>query len=1129
MIQVGAMHGRPLIQVESRTNNIKHGLDMDDDSDEAYEEEQRSMWDAFDKEIAEAPAGVSRSFPPLDATAPVEGARVQVRPRSPIRSKEKATRQSLLLPLPEAAAAQSFLLPSFPSLDNEELSDNVEKDAPTSKEESNEGCTDSNLKGGCKAKARHVQLPTSEDALDAGSEHDDDAQRGSILKFLRSGEGPVPRGSKRFRRSKGKEDADAPRRKRPTKPAGRAASGQPSTSRVAMDLTRSSEDEEEDADAEVPMLRSHASLDRGKRTLAFHGTQPPPPRKKVSGNACPDGEHLHAHLADTVWGGWGGSAARRNAGMMNAAEALSNVSVASSLAMAASHTPGRSSTRGSGGGAAGAADRGAGGSAGSSRSGAAGGMQAGAADRGAGGSADAGAQPRFAPRELVTLLQTEHDVHEFMHLVNSNLWIVSETEPHSNIMVVVYQLGKLARSIEVPINMLQQSDSPLPLPRSCKNFIDNFFMQAQKLAEFSLLAKQKKKKVDAIAATPDHRLISRANSRVVVKPIVPAYRGEPDGARELFQKKLAGMEGDHDAFPPGMPDEEPSRELQEAAAAEAAARKAAAAASDAIIARTNEELALAKTEMRAATLATRRLLEEQRRREVRQSEEEGTRLLLSLFNADERNDARNARNDARAEQAQERQSRQQQDEQLKRDKQRRTSPAFLIHLISQVTSVEGERQNNNLRSFKLDLMAKIAKWADGKTFFKMDGQWVRIVQFEISCIMQGLTMLDHAFKYASLNMTDAHTPAQAAHAEVQQAPQTPQGGTEPTPLPADRLIIVARDRQALDNARLLVDRFDEDGNIERVLVLNRRLVKEVKATKKRPMPAQVDDLNPHGRPPQETYNFTELLNVHAAGASALAVHATEGAVDVELEAATGCISPSLLRSLSMHVGEPSTTPVDDDSVLARVSDIVLEDQQMLISLGGIESTANDIAAGSAVGAEAFVEISGAVKAHLHTSTFISLMMDVARARQVLNILPETVQLNPEQLTAIFRERHLSLHADKNVGRSKEWQEEADETLAQVGAACNLLRKHYHSTRHLSYRVADTSQPAVATHPAVAAGSTEETAAASREHPIIEDIPMPTAPTRMLTMAAPELIAWCDQHKLDYTGLMFSRWNQELGK
>ena len=53
MIQVGAMHGRPLIQVESRTNNIKHGLDMDDDSDEAYEEEQRSMWDAFDKEMQE--------------------------------------------------------------------------------------------------------------------------------------------------------------------------------------------------------------------------------------------------------------------------------------------------------------------------------------------------------------------------------------------------------------------------------------------------------------------------------------------------------------------------------------------------------------------------------------------------------------------------------------------------------------------------------------------------------------------------------------------------------------------------------------------------------------------------------------------------------------------------------------------------------------------------------------------------------------------------------------------------------------------------------------------------------------------------------------------------------------------
>jgi hypothetical protein len=374
--------------------------------------------------------------------------------------------------------------------------------------------------------------------------------------------------------------------------------------------------------------------------------------------------------------------------------------------------------------------------------------------------------------------------------------------------------------------------------------------------------------------------------------------------------------------------------------------------------------------------------------------------------------------------------------------------------------------------------------------------------------------------------------AAAAATAAAKAVATP----HPTPLPVDRLIIVARDRQALDNARLLVDRFDEDGNIERVLVLNRRLVKEVKATKKRPMPAQVDDLNPHGRPPQETHNFTELLNVHAAGASAPARDATEDAVHATLEAQleqpdeeTGCISAGLLRALSMNVGEASTTSVDDDSLFARVHDVLHDDQQLLISAGGTQSTAHDIAAGSAVGAEdtandtpgPFVEISGAVIAHLHTSTFIRLMLDVVRARQVLNILPATVELNPEQLTAIFRERHMTLHADKNVGKSKQWQEQADATLAQVVAACNLLRKHYHSTRHHTYRIADTSIP-----PAVAAGSTGRTADAS-----IDDGDPPTDRTRTLTMAAPEVIAWCDQQTppQDYRDLTFARWNQELRK
>ena len=856
--------------------------------------------------------------------------------------------------------------------------------------------------------------------------------------------------------------------------------------RKVQPLSKGSEDEQE----ETPMLRSSASLDRTKHAIVFGGTQPPVP----SGN--------------TLFGGWGGSAARQAAGITSAAQTLRDVSVASSLAMAASHTPGRSNTSRSGaGGSAGAA----GGSAGGRRSGAAGGGQAGAAGGGEGGSADAGAQPRFATAELVTLLATEHDFHEFMHLDGLNLWIVSETEHDSNIMLVVYQHGNQgpARSIEVPINMLQQRDEPLPLPTKCKTFIATFFAQAAELAKFSRLKKQTQNKVNAIAATPDILLITRANSRVAVQPTVPAYRGEPNRARELFEQRLAYMGSNHDAFPPPMPDEAPSRELQKAAAAEAAAARAAAVASDAIITRNNEELARAKKEARAAALETRRLLQEIKRREERQSEEEGNSLMRSLFNAD-------IRNDARAQEAQERQSRLQQDDQLKRDKQRRTSPAFLIRLISQVTSVVGQRQNNNFRGFKLDLMAKIAKWADGKTFFKMDGQWVRIVQFEISYILQSLTMLDHDFKYASLNMTDA---------------QTLQGGNETAPLPADRLIIVARDRQDLDNAALVVDRFDEDGHIERVLVWNSRLVKEVKATKKRAMPPEVDELNPHGRPPQETYNFTELLNVPAAGASAPARDATEDAVDAALEAQldqpdeeTGCISPGLLRSLSMNVGEASTTSVNDDSVLARVSDIVLQDQQQLISLGGIESTANDIAAGSAVGAEAFVEISGAVIAHLHTSTFIRLMMDVWRARKVLNILNGVVLLNPEQLHAIYMERHLQLHADKNVGKPKEWQVAADKTLAEVVAACNLLRKHYYSTRDYSYRVADP-----ASLPAVAAGSTEETAAASRDHRIIEDIPMPTAPTRTLTMAAPELIAWCVTEQLDYKNLMFSRWNQELGK
>jgi hypothetical protein len=401
------------------------------------------------------------------------------------------------------------------------------------------------------------------------------------------------------------------------------------------------------------------------------------------------------------------------------------------------------------------------------------------------------------------------------------------------------------------------------------------------------------------------------------------YTRETQADTVRFETKLSAMEDPEDNWPPELPDEEPSTELQNAAAAEAAAAEASSLTTDAIIAQKNRELKQSKKELRALTLETRRLLEEQRKQWDRESEEEGNRAIHALWNTD-------TRNDARAQQEQQRQSRQQQADQLKRDKQCRTSPAFLIHLISRISSVTGEGQRTKFRSFKLNLMAKIAKWADGKTFFKMDGQWVRIVQFEISSLMEGLTLLSDNFTYVSLNTTEAQTGASLA--PLRRTQRTMQNGTqvaEQTPLPADRLIIVARDRIALDNARLVVDRFDEDGNIERVVVFNRRLVTEVKETKKHPMPTEVDELNPHGRPAQDTHNFTELLNAPAAGASAApAVDATEDAVDATEDAvdatwsaleaqseqpdqATVRVPVGLLRALSMNVGEASTTSVED--------------------------------------------------------------------------------------------------------------------------------------------------------------------------------------------------------------------------
>jgi hypothetical protein len=831
-----------------------------------------------------------------------------------------------------------------------------------------------------------------------------------------------------------------------------------------MDLTQCGDDDAEREPAEEQrMLRSRGVFCRKQRCMVFQATpsQPPPP----SGAGG--------------WGGWGGSAAQGPAGIREAAQPLSNASMASSLAMAASDTAeDRSSTSRSGGGGAGAA----------------GGE--------GGGASGGGTQLRFEPGRQARLVSTTTHIDlDRGHLSKCFLWLVMLSESDPELAIVVYQEHNkgIAYMTEVPIRMLKLGEASQQPPNKCRIKIKEILDLKQKFDDFSQRVQHEQSVVDN---NPNNVLMLHASSRQQLPAVQRAY-GDNEDTRALQHRILRSHAPPQDPrLVPGCPSAMPTAQEITAASEEADLAEAEARRIQQEIETHESLMKRQRAKVRELKLQQKQHAKEEQRRRDAEGSDEADRWLASVM---EHAEAENAQAAAR------------------RAREVRISPRNFMQLISRITNVLGER-TKGFAAYKKKIMEKYGKFIDGKTFYKYDHQWVSITGFEVSLLLQGLTTMNEEFKRVELQT------GSRVETNDDTENDAPQDEASLLPVSAGRVTIVAQNRTVLTNARPVIQRFLSDGTTTHTVVQEPRWV--VRGRHNAP---EVDENNPFGRPAQVLVDFNdlipkdELINPAAAAASAeqpaaaSASHqddAENNAQHDDVDDAPDCmrntisIPSDLLRELSMAVGPARKR----ENVLGSVREVLRNDALQLITAAGDPANdtpapaANDTIAGSA---EEPQEISGAVIEHVHTSTFMHNCFKIVQARQMLNIAHDVTTLNPEQLHQIYLDVICTLHADKNLDKSEEWQKAADLKIAQVTWACNLLRKHYHSTRRNIYRVPDPDFRQPNLQERAPAGNFDDEDAVELDEP--QTIP------ETLIFTAPQLIAWCNQNKFNFKKILYSRW------
>lgn len=337
------------------------------------------------------------------------------------------------------------------------------------------------------------------------------------------------------------------------------------------------------------------------------------------------------------------------------------------------------------------------------------------------------------------------------HLRDLNLWIAMESESDPSKVIVVYQERNSKRanaaSTEVPWHMLTLGDATLLPPAKCRALIDLLISMSQTFAQCSEHLSQQQL---LVTADPDHALMNVANERLEISPVQPVFPLKDGGNTAELEKQLTYCDDEDDALPPDAPNEEPSAEQEKAAREEEADFVEKFRQSVVEISKKDAVLKENETELRRMKKEKWKLEQAQRRRQVREEEKEGDRMVLALMNGQ-------ARTLARKQQEQQMLRRNEAEEQQKRDKEIR--PRALLTLISRITCVTGERKQGSFAQFRHKLMTKIANWGDGRHFYRFDGQWVRIKEFEISNLVQGLTVLDQNSEFAHLDTTESATGA----------------------------------------------------------------------------------------------------------------------------------------------------------------------------------------------------------------------------------------------------------------------------------------------------------------------------------------------------------------------------------